>query len=209
MSNVHHTEMPGDDGGAVPAFQSPLVRSRSGRLECADHALRRCVRQARFFNTFSIRRLCRRSLCEALPGFSGSGQLSFGAREKLPYFARQELPITTPRWRCLCSPVEPVFVTGQVPGRRRPAHSENRRISPASSIFSVSLISLRACGADEGTATRTPSTWMISLAFFLHCAKSRSSVWVTFGEQTWSTFGERRSNCPVSRIKWHKPTSRS
>src|ERR1039457_4318762 len=43
-------------------------------------------------------------------------------------------------------------------------------------MSSRKLSALRACGADDGTANRTPSAWMISLAlFFLPNGKSCSS----------------------------------
>jgi hypothetical protein len=55
------------------------------------------------------------------------------------------------------------------------------------------LSRLRACGADNGTANRTPSAWMISLAVFLAHGQIVFFVWVTFGERKWSILAERRS----------------
>jgi len=54
------------------------------------------------------------------------------------------------------------------------------------------LSRLRACGADDGTANRTPSAWMISLAIFLAQRQIVFFVWVTFGERKWSILAERR-----------------
>src|ERR1700736_4417665 len=42
-------------------------------------------------------------------------------------------------------------------------------------MSSRKLSTLRACGADDGTATRTPLAWMILLNLFWHCGKSCSS----------------------------------
>jgi len=52
---------------------------------------------------------------------------------------------------------------------------------------------LRACGADDGTANRTPSAWMISLVIFLAQRQIVFFVWVTFGERKWSILAERRA----------------
>jgi hypothetical protein len=58
---------------------------------------------------------------------------------------------------------------------------------------------LRAFGADDGTAIRTPSAWMISLAIFLAQRQIVFFVWVTFGERKWSILAERRSRCAYMR----------
>ena len=42
---------------------------------------------------------------------------------------------------------------------------------------------LRACGADNGTANRTPPAWMISLVILLAQRQIVFFVWVTFGER--------------------------
>jgi hypothetical protein len=44
------------------------------------------------------------------------------------------------------------------------------------------------------TATRTPAAWMISPGAFLALRQIVFSVWVTFDEQKWSTFAERRGS---------------
>jgi len=58
---------------------------------------------------------------------------------------------------------------------------------------------LRACGADDGTANRTPSAWMISPIIFLAQRQIVFFVWVTFGERKWSILAERRGfSSPLS-----------
>jgi hypothetical protein len=59
-------------------------------------------------------------------------------------------------------------------------------------MSSRKLSALRACGADDGTANRTPSAWMISLVVFLAQRQIVFFVWVTFGERKWSILAERR-----------------
>src|ERR1017187_3377506 len=54
-------------------------------------------------------------------------------------------------------------------------------------MSSRKLSALRACGADDGTANRTPSAWMISLVVFLAQRQIVFFVWVTFGERKWVT----------------------
>jgi hypothetical protein len=54
------------------------------------------------------------------------------------------------------------------------------------------LSRLRACGADDGQANRTPSAWMISPAIFFAQRQIVFFVWVTFGERKWSILAERR-----------------
>jgi hypothetical protein len=50
---------------------------------------------------------------------------------------------------------------------------------------------LRASGADDGTAKRTPSAWMISLAPFLAPGQIVFFVWVTLSEHKWVILAER------------------
>src|SRR5712691_9938498 len=62
--------------------------------------------------------------------------------------------------------------------------------------YSRKLNALRACGADDGTATRTPSAWMISpllLATGKILLQIVFLVWVTLNEQKWVTLAKRRS----------------
>ncbi len=56
---------------------------------------------------------------------------SFGAREKLPYFARQKFPITTAEGVSLCRPRGPIFASGQMAGgtARRPISFTSSRFS--------------------------------------------------------------------------------
>jgi hypothetical protein len=63
-------------------------------------------------------------------------------------------------------------------------------------MSSRKLSALRACGADDGTANRTPSAWMISLVVFLAQRQIVFFVWVTFGERKWSILAERRGVTP-------------
>jgi len=63
---------------------------------------------------------------------------------------------------------------------------------PHGNLVSIcKLRALRACGADDGTANRTPSAWMI-MRELLPVGKILFqivfSVWVTLTEQNWVTF---------------------
>jgi hypothetical protein len=56
------------------------------------------------------------------------------------------------------------------------------------------LSTLRACGADDATANRTPSAWMILLATFLARRQIVFCVWVTPNERKWVILAERRGS---------------
>jgi hypothetical protein len=75
-------------------------------------------------------------------------------------------------------------------------------------MSSRKLSTLRACGADDGTATRTPLAWMILLNLFLALRQIVFFVWVTFGEQKWVTFAERRGAATPSAQRESPPTSK-
>ena len=66
------------------------------------------------------------------------------------------------------------------------------------------LSSLRGCGADDGTAARTPSAWMISPAAFLALRQIVFLVWVTLTEHKWVILAERRgppSEAGLTRLR--------
>jgi hypothetical protein len=80
------------------------------------------------------------------------------------------------------------FAAGQITDPRR--NSGSRIVGLTSACREQSK--LRACGADDVTANRTPSAWMISLAIFLAQGQILFFVSVTFGEHKWSILAERR-----------------
>jgi hypothetical protein len=59
--------------------------------------------------------------------------------------------------------------------------------------LSCDLSALRAFGADDGKAPRTPLAWMISLVSLLALRQIVFLVWVSLTEQKWVILGERRS----------------
>jgi hypothetical protein len=81
-----------------------------------------------------------------------------------------------------------VFAVGQVPCGASSLVCRQR--SPGMPSCKGSL--LRASGADDGNATRTPSAWMISLLSWFALRQIVFSVWATLNEQKWATLGERR-----------------
>jgi len=77
-----------------------------------------------------------------------------------------------------CKPALPALVRVLVfIGARMPSHA---------------LSTLRASGADDGRANRTPSAWMISLASPLALGQIVFFVWVTLSEHKWVILAERR-----------------
>jgi hypothetical protein len=75
---------------------------------------------------------------------------------------------------------------------RRTGPRSNSRLADLLNQRMPRLSRLRAGGADDGTANRTPSAWMISLAIFLARGQIVFFVWVTFGERKRSILAERR-----------------
>jgi hypothetical protein len=61
-------------------------------------------------------------------------------------------------------------------------------------MSSRKLSTLRVCDADERTANRTPSAWMISLAIFFAHGQIVFFVWVDLGKRKWSILAARRSS---------------
>jgi len=68
-----------------------------------------------------------------------------------------------------------------------------------SSIFSLRLTSLRACGADEGPA---PAFGVDDIARFLAPRQIVFLVWVDFGKHKWSILAERRGAKEGSGLLW-------
>ncbi len=92
----------------------------------------------------------------------------------------------------LLQPGKAVFANGQIMCEPGPPHSVGLIVFTCARMSSREPNTLRACGADDGTANRTPSAWMISLARFLAQRQIVFLVWVSFSEQKWVTFAERR-----------------
>ena len=90
------------------------------------------------------------------------------------------------------SPGKAVFGRGQI------TRGPQRRYIPQLDFFigpqivSSKVSNLRACGADDVTATRAPSAWMIMLSPFLALWQIVFFVWVTLNEHKWVILAERR-----------------
>src|SRR5437773_8622579 len=89
-------------------------------------------------------------------------------------------------------PANAVFASGQDTCGPAPAELGQLAVVIGTRMSFRKVSTLRASGADDGTANRTPSAWMISLAPSLARGQIVFFVWVTLTEHKWVILAERR-----------------
>ena len=86
---------------------------------------------------------------------------------------------------CDLPPANAVFASGQDTCGPAPAELGQLAVFIGTRMSFRKVSTLRASGADDGTANRTPSAWMISLASSLARGQIVFFVWVTLTAHKW------------------------
>ena len=90
--------------------------------------------------------------------------------------------------------------TGKIRARPRLATLPVVAVFTRAQMSSRKLSTLRACGADDETAPRTPSAWMLLLAPSLACGQIVFFGWVSLSEQKWVILAERRGSGDADQL---------